>query len=87
MENRNARGGGHDEAVARDWKRFRGLFSGGRASDEFDTELENHIEEHTREGALAGLGEAEARRVALLRLGGAEQARQAYRDRRDSAVP
>lgn len=63
------------------WMRIRGLFSGGRAGDEFDTELKNHVEEHTRDGLRAGLSKDEARREALLRLGGMEQARQAYRDR------
>jgi putative ABC transport system permease protein len=63
------------------WIRLGGLFGKARAVDEFEAELESHIEEHTRDGVLAGTSEAEARRQALLRLGGAEQARQAYRDR------
>ncbi len=40
--------------------------------------LRSHIEAGTR----AGLSEAEARRQALIRLGGVEQTRQAYRERR-----
>lgn len=63
------------------WFRLRATLWRARAGDEFDTELESHIEEHTRDGVLAGLTEEEARREALLRLCGAEQARQAYRDR------
>jgi putative ABC transport system permease protein len=63
------------------WVRFCALFGGGRVDEEFDAELEGHIAEHTRDGVLAGLSVAEARREAVLRLGGAEQARQAYRDR------
>lgn len=62
------------------WMRLRWLL--GKAPDgEFDAELNEHIAEHARDGVAAGLSEAEARRNALLRLGGAEQARQAYRDR------
>ena len=63
------------------WKRLRGVFAARRSSDEFDAELEFHIAEHTREGVLKGLSEAEALREARLRLHGAEQTRQAYRDR------
>jgi predicted permease len=40
---------------------------------------------HTDEGVRAGLSEDEARRQALIRLGGAEQARQAYGER--AALP
>ena len=53
----------------------------GRANREFDAELESHIGLHTEEGMRSGLSQEEARRHALLRLGGAEQARQAYRER------
>jgi len=63
------------------WVRLCALFGSGRVDEGFDAELESHIAEHMRDGVLAGLSEAEARREALLRLGGAEQARQAYRDR------
>ena len=51
------------------------------ANREFDAELESHVCLHTEEGMRAGLSEEEARRQALIRLGGAEQARQAYRER------
>ena len=37
---------------------------------------------HTEDGIRAGLSSQEARRHALIRLGGAEQTRQAYRERR-----
>lgn len=61
------------------WMRLCAVF--WRDGGKFDAELDDHIAAHTRDGVLAGLSEAEARRQALLRLGGAEQARQAYRDR------
>jgi predicted permease len=49
--------------------------------DEFEVELESHVAMHTDEGVRAGLDPTEARRQALIRLGGEEQVRQAYRDR------
>ena len=58
---------------------------GTRMSD-FDAELESHVAMHTEDGIRAGLAPEEARRQALIRLGGAEQTRQAYRERRDSAL-
>jgi len=63
------------------WMRLRGFAAAGRAENEFDAELESHLAMDTEQGVRAGLGEEEARRQALIRLGGAEQARQAYRDR------
>jgi predicted permease len=57
------------------------LFGAGRAQDDFDAELESHVALHTDEGVRAGLTPEEARRQALIKLGGEEQARQAYRDR------
>ena len=62
------------------WIRLMGLFS-SRSSREFETELENHVDLHVRDGVNAGLSQEEARRNALIRLGGAEQTRQAYRER------
>ncbi len=64
------------------WMRLIGLLHPGRAEEEFRAELESHIVMHTEEGIRAGLSPEEARRQALLQLGGAEQTRQAHRDRR-----
>ena len=64
------------------WRR---LSAGPKRSDaahEFDTELASHIAMDTEEGIRAGLDPAEARRRALIRLGGVEQVRQAHRERR-----
>jgi hypothetical protein len=63
------------------WIRFCALFVSRGIGDEFDAELQSHIDEHAEEGMRSGLSAAEARRQALLRIGGAEQARQYYRDR------
>ncbi len=63
------------------WVRLIGLLRPGRAEEEFRAEIESHVAMHTEEGIRAGLSPGEARRQALLRLGGAEQTRQAYRER------
>lgn len=52
------------------------------SSDDFAAELESHIAHDTEAGIQSGLTPAEARRQALIRLGGAEQIRQAHRERR-----
>ena len=62
--------------------RLFGLVRGQGGHDEFAAELETHISLHTDEGIRAGLDPAEARRQALIHLGGAEQTRQAHRERR-----
>ena len=63
------------------WKRFRGTFGPHQSGDDFDAELERHIDEATSDGLRTGISEAEARRQAILRLGGSEQVRQSRRDR------
>src|SRR5579871_4187306 len=57
------------------------LIHAARKGQEFDSELESHLALHTDEVMRTGMSEAEARRQALIRIGGAEQARQAYRER------
>ncbi|HEX8711520.1 MAG TPA: ADOP family duplicated permease [Terracidiphilus sp.] len=52
------------------------------ADDDFASELESHVAMHTEDGIRAGLSQEEARRRALVQIGGAEQVRQAHRDRR-----
>ena len=64
------------------WVRLKGILSGGRENEEFDAELESHIAMHIEDGVRSGLSPEEARRQAQMRLGGVEQARQAYRERR-----
>jgi predicted permease len=64
------------------WVRLFGLLRLRSSEDEFSDELEAHIAMDTEAGVKAGLDVAEARRRALLRLGGAEQTRQAHRERR-----
>lgn len=60
------------------WARLR---RGRGRAGEFDAELQSHLALAIESGMRQGLDEAEARRQALIRLGGAEQVRQAYRER------
>jgi predicted permease len=62
------------------WLRVRGVFV-RRKAQEFDAELESHIAMDVEARVRAGASRDDARREALMRLGGAEQARQAYRER------
>jgi len=62
--------------------RLRGLFRATPSAADFDAELESHVALDTEAGIREGLAPQEARRQALIRLGGAEQTRQAHRERR-----
>jgi predicted permease len=64
------------------WVRLLGLVKRTRAEEEFSAELESHLALHIEDGMRAGLSESEARRQAIIKLGGAEQARQSHRDGR-----
>src|ERR1700744_678111 len=48
---------------------------------DFAAELESHVALHVDDGVRAGLSPEEARRQALIKLGGLEKTRQAYRER------
>src|ERR1700761_736391 len=48
---------------------------------DFDAELASHLSMHIEDGVRKGLSAEEARRQALIKLGGQEQTRQAYRER------
>jgi predicted permease len=50
------------------------------AEDRFDDELHSHLQLHIDDNLRAGMRPEEARRDALLKLGGMESARQRYRD-------
>lgn len=65
--------------------RLFGINGSLRAEADFSAELEAHIALHTDALIRNGLAPAEARRQALVQLGGAEQTRQAHRDRRTLA--
>ena len=62
--------------------RLIGLVRRTRDEDDFRAEIESHIALHADEGIRSGLTAAEARRQALIRLGGTEQTHQGHRERR-----
>jgi putative ABC transport system permease protein len=62
--------------------RAAGLFGRSRRDREIADELESHLQIAADDGIRAGLDPAEARRRAVLQLGGVEQVKEAYRDRR-----
>lgn len=64
------------------WTRICGMFSSRRAGDDIDAELESHVQMHIDDNVHAGMSPEQARRQALIRLGGLEQTRQAWRERR-----
>jgi predicted permease len=64
------------------WMRLIGWLRPGHGDEEFASELESHLALHVDDGLRIGLSPGEARRQALIHLGGAEQIRQAHRERR-----
>ena len=61
--------------------RFKGLFLKDARDREFADELESHLQMHIDDNISAGMSPAEARRVAVMKLGGVDQTKEAYRDR------
>jgi predicted permease len=64
------------------WLRLRGMFGSGPVGSDFTAELESHLAMNIEDGVRAGLSREEARRQALIRLGGLEQAKITHRERR-----
>ena len=62
--------------------RFAGFLSGARRDADFSAELAAHLQLHIDDNLRSGLTPAEARRDALLKLGGLEQVKEQTRDRR-----
>ncbi|ABF40891.1 ABC efflux pump, inner membrane subunit [Candidatus Koribacter versatilis Ellin345] len=62
-------------------QRFLGFFGRERREQEFNDELASHVEMQTDDNVRAGMSPEEARRQAILKLGGLEHTRQAYRER------
>src|SRR5438309_9805762 len=62
--------------------RFGGLFRKARQDRDFSAEMESHLQLHIEDNLRAGMSPAEARRQALIKLGGIEQTKELYRDRR-----
>jgi len=61
--------------------RLKGLLHSGHSDQEFSDEIETHIAMHVEDGVRSGLSAEEARRRALIQLGGTEQVHQSRRER------
>src|SRR5262245_8591154 len=60
--------------------RFGGLFNKQRKNRELDDEIESHLQLHIDDNLRLGMAPEEARRQALIKLGGIESSKEAYRD-------
>jgi predicted permease len=63
-------------------KRAASFFRSDRSNLDLRAELEGHLRMHIEDNLRAGMSPQEARRQALLKLGGLEQTKQLYRERR-----
>lgn len=59
-----------------------GIFQADRAEQSFAAEMESHLALHIADNLRRGMTPGEARRVALLKLGGRDATAEAYRDQR-----
>ena len=62
--------------------RLNGLFRKERRDQEFAAEMESHLQMHIEDNLRSGMSAQEARRQALLKLGGVEPTKEIYRERR-----
>ena len=62
--------------------RVAGLFAKSKRDQEFAAELDGHLQMHIDDNLRSGMNSEEARRQALLKLGGVEPTKEIYRDRR-----
>src|SRR5256884_6899216 len=62
--------------------RFGELFRKERGDRDLAAEMESHLQMHIEDNLRAGMSPAEARRQALMKLGGVEQTKEIYGDRR-----
>src|ERR1022692_82455 len=77
------RSGGGEMRTVRAWfAKLAGAFRGDRAEQSFNEELESHLALHVADNLRRGMTPEEATRVALLKLGGRDATKEAYRDQR-----
>src|SRR6266511_2505361 len=62
--------------------RFGGLFNKQHKDRELDDEIESHLQMHIEDNLRLGMTPEEARRQAMIKLGGIESTKEAYRDQR-----
>src|SRR5213593_1354755 len=71
----------------REWiLRFGGLFNKQRKDRELNEEIERHLQMHIEDNLRSGMTPEEARREAMIKLGGIESTKEAYRDQRGLPV-
>jgi predicted permease len=68
------------------FSRLGALFGKQARERELSAEIESHLQLHIEDNVRAGMSPAQARREALMKLGGIEQTKEAYRDRRGLPV-
>src|SRR5689334_9455468 len=61
--------------------RLKGIFRKESSAREFAAELESHLQMHMDDNVRAGMSPQEAKRAAIMKLGGLDQTTEAYRDR------
>jgi predicted permease len=64
------------------WKRILGVFNKRHRDADLAAELDSHLQFHIDDNLRAGMSPEEARRQALIKLGGLDQTKESYRDRR-----
>jgi len=62
--------------------RLGGLFNKERKERELDDEIESHLQLHIEDNLRLGMTPEEARRQAMIKLGGIESTKEAYREQR-----
>jgi predicted permease len=67
-------------------QRFGGLFNKQRQDRELEDEIESHLQLHIEDNLRLGMTPEEARREAMIKLGGIESTKEAYRDQRGLPV-
>lgn len=70
------------DALRAFFSRLRAIFSKTRLDDDFNEELAAHVDLLTSENEKAGMTPEDARRAALVRLGGRELTREIHRETR-----
>ena len=66
--------------------RLGGMLGKNSKEQELSEEMDSHLQLHTEDNLRAGMSAEEARRKALIKLGGLEQAKENYRERRSLPV-
>ncbi|HXD31537.1 MAG TPA: ABC transporter permease [Pyrinomonadaceae bacterium] len=61
--------------------RIKGLFQKAARERDLAAEIESHLQMHIDDNIRAGMSPQEAKRIAVMKLGGIDQTKEAYRDR------